>query len=221
MKKLLVLAFLVNSFVVQAQMSVDLSASASVSAPNDMVKVTVFVEENGENPAQLAKSIHPKINNIILLAKSKKNIRTKTTYQRSFPIYEKTQLKAWRMRSEVELESEDVPSISSLIGQLQAQNVGIDYIQQMPSPETRRKAEMESLKKAIADFQMRAQEVANVFKKPYRIKTLNLNQERVGHFYRSNAILLEAKSAAPDAAIETGESQISTAISGVIEIPNH
>ena len=220
-KAFCILAFCAGA--AQAQMAVDLSASASVAAPNDLVKVSVYVEENGENPAQLAKSINPKVNDIINLAKSKKSVRTKTGYQRSFPIYEKNRLKAWRMRAEVELESEDVAAMSELVGALQAKNVGVNHIQQMPSPETRKRVEMESTKKAIEEFQARAAEIASVFKKPYRIKSLNVNQERGGAVFRSNAMLLGAAmdEAAPAARIETGESQISTFVSGVIEIPNH
>lgn len=219
-KMLLVLAIFATS--VQAQMSVDLSTSASVAAPNDMVGVSVYVEENGENPSDLAKIINPRINDIVNLAKSKKTVRVQTGHQRSFPVYEKTRLKAWRMRSEVTLESEDVAMMSELIGELQAKNVGINHIQQMPSPATRKQAEMESIKKAVEDFQARAKEIASVFKKPYRIKTLNLNQDRGGIMVRSNAMLLSssAESAAP-ARIEAGESEITTHINGVIEIPNH
>ena len=218
-KMLLILACFAAS--ANAQMSVDLSTSASVAAPNDMVSVSVYIEESGESPAQLAKIINPRINDIVNLAKTKKTVRVQTGYQRSYPVYEKTRLKGWRMRSEVELESEDVAAMSELIGELQAKNVGVNHIQQMPSPATRKRVELESIKKAVEDFQARAKEVASVFKKPYRIKTLNLNQDRGGVMFRSNAMMLAASAeAATPARIEAGESEITTHVSGVIEIPN-
>lgn len=221
MKTTIITAFLCAlSFSAQAQMVVELSASASVAAPNDMVKVVVFMEENGASPAQLARIINPKLSEVVQLAKSKKNIRTKTGFQRTYPIYEKNRLRMWRMRAEVELESEDLPAMSELVGELQAQNFGVEHIQQMPSRSTRRKIESESTRLAIQDFQTRAKEIADVFKKPYKIKQLNVNREQgSGIYFRSNAPMM-AKYAADSvgSTIEAGESQITTHIQGSIEI---
>lgn len=222
MKKMLfVLACFAGS--VQAQMQVDLSTSASVPAPNDMVSVSVYIEESGDSPSKLAKIINPRVNDIVNLAKTKKTVRVQTGYQHSYPVYEKTRLKGWRMRSEVELESEDVAAMSELVGQLQAKNVGVNNIQQMPSPATRKRVEMESIKKALEDFQTRAKEIAHVFKKPYRIKSLNLNQSRSAPMFRNKAVMLAATmdEAASPSRIEAGESEIVTHVSGVIEIPNN
>ncbi len=205
-------------FPTHAQMVVELSASANVSAPNDMVKVTVFLEESGKSPAHLARVMNPKLSETVQLAKSKANVRVKTTYQRSYPVYEKTVLRTWRMRAEIELESEDIAAVSELVGELQEKNVGVDYIQQMPSAQTRRKKESEATRLAIEEFQARAKEIADVFKKPYKIKSLNVNQERGVITFRSNAFAGAKSSFSEDATIEAGESQISTHINGTIEI---
>ena len=88
----------------------------------------------------------------------------------------------------------------------------------MPAPETRRKVEDETTRDAIRAFQSRAAVAADQLGKAWKIKQLNIQQGgsmpmpvmRAGR----GAMMAEA---AP-APLEAGESQVTTTISGQIEL---
>jgi uncharacterized protein YggE len=96
--------------------------------------------------------------------------------------------------------------------------MGVSGVTLLPSPETRKKAENEATLEAIAAFKSRAKLVAEALGKPYRIKSLVIG----GQQYRPPMPMLRAAPmAAMEAApmpMEAGESQISTTVSGQIEL---
>jgi predicted secreted protein len=95
--------------------------------------------------------------------------------------------------------------------------LAISQVSQQPSPATKRQVEDEATRDAIRAFQSRAEVVAGVFGKPYRIKQLSVQQNggiAPMHMLRGGRMAMAAD-AAP---IEAGESLISTTVSGQIEL---
>lgn len=206
------------SAAAQAGATIDLAAEASRPAANDMVLATVYAEANGANPADLAKRVNLEIAEALKVIKSKPAISVKSGQQSSFPIYNQAQkIEGWRMHAELILESSDLAAVSEIIGRLQQMKLAISQVGQQPSPATKRQVEDEATRDAIRAFQSRAEVVAGVFGKPYRIKQLSVQQNggiAPMHMLRGGRMAMAAD-AAP---IEAGESLISTTVSGQIEL---
>lgn len=201
-----------------ASISIDLSAEASRPAANDLARATVFAEATSASPGESAKKINTLIAEAVSTAKGYARIKVQTAGTQTYPVYAKGgKIEAWRMRSEIVLESSDTGALSELLGKLQA-NLGVSGVSMLPSPETRKKAENEAMMEAIAAFRNRAKLVADALGKPYRIKQLSIG----GQQYRPPVPMLRAAPmAAMEAApmpMEAGESQISATVSGQIEL---
>lgn len=201
-----------------AATTIDLSAEASRPATNDLARATVFAEATSASPGESAKKVNALIAEAVVTAKGYARVKVQTAGTQTYPVYAKGgKIEAWRMRSEVALESNDTAALSELLGKLQA-NLGVSGVSMLPSPETRKKAENDATLEAIAAFRNRAKLVADALGKTYRIKQLSIG----GQQYRPPVPMLRAASvAAMEAApmpMEAGESQVSTTVSGQIEL---
>lgn len=203
----------------QAGTTVDLAAEASRPAANDQVQAVVFVEARGANPAVLARQVNQEIAGALQLIRGKAGVQAKSGNQSTYPVYGREQkIEGWQMRSELVLESRDLGAVSELLGELQQRKLAVGQVSQMPSPETRRKVEDEATRDAIRAFQARAEVIAAALGKPWKIKQLSVSQQGgpqpVPVFRAARAMLAEA---AP-APLEAGESQLTTTVSGQIEL---
>jgi len=221
MKKTL-LALLAGSFAAASQAGalIDLAAEAGRPAANDMVRASVYSEASGSNPADLARQVNGNIGEALKLIREKKGVTVKSGNQSTYPIYTQSRkIDGWRMRSELLIESRDFGAVSELLGRLQQMRLAVGDIAQMPSPETRRQVEDEAMREAIRAFQNRAAVVAEQLGKGWKIKQMHINQgggSPVPIMRGARAAMLAAD-AAP-APIETGESTITTHVTGQIEL---
>lgn len=199
--------------------TIELAAEASRPAANDMVRASIYSELTGSNPVELARRVNQEITAALKVIRDHPAVSVKSGQQSTYPIYGKEQkIESWRMRSELILESKDLAMVSDLIGKLQQMRLALGSVSQMPSPETRRKVEDETTRDAIRAFQSRAVVAAEQLGKTWKIKQLNIQQgsNTPIPIMRANrgAMLAEA---AP-APLEAGESQVTTTISGQIEL---
>lgn len=202
-----------------AGVTVDLTAEASRPAANDMVRATVYAEASGNTPADLARRVNHDIAEALKTIKAKPGIAVKSGRQSTFPVYAQNQkIDSWRMHSELVLESRDAAAVSELLGQLQQMRLAVSSVNQLPTPETRRKVEDEATREAIAAFRQRAAVVADVLGKPYKIRHLSVQQS--GQM-PPTPMLRASRAMAAEAAplpLEAGESLITTNVSGQIEL---
>lgn len=198
---------------------IELAAEASRPAANDLVRATVYSEATAANPAEVARKLNPEIAEAIKLIRSREGVIVKSGRQSTYPIYSPGQkIDGWRMRSELILESRDLPAMSELLGRLQQMRLALGQLSQMPSPETRRQVEDETTREAIRAFESRAAVVAAQLGKPWRIKQLNIQQGgSVQPLYGMRVARAALAEAAP-APIEAGESLLVTMVSGQIEL---
>lgn len=196
--------------------SVDLSAEASRPAANDLARATVFAEASGAAPGELAKRVNGLVADALKTARNYGSIRTQSANTSTYPIYGKgNKIEGWRMRSDLALESADTAALSELLGKLQS-SLGIASVAMLPAPETRRKTENDAMVDALAAFKARAKVIADAMGKTYRIKHLAINSSG-----RLPPIMRSAALAAADAApmpIEAGETLVTVAVSGQIEL---
>ena len=202
-----------------ASTTIDLTAEAGRSAPNDLARATLFAEAVGAAPSDAARKVNTAIGEALAVAKGNPRVKVQTGSTSTYPVYAKGgKIESWRIRSEMSLESTDTAALSELVGKLQG-SLGVAGISLMPSPETRRKAENEATLDAIAAFRARAKLVADALGKPYRIKHLSVSAQG----YRPPMPMMRAAPAAMAAEmapipVEAGESTVSVSISGQIEI---
>lgn len=198
--------------------TIELAAEASRPAANDMVRASIYSESTGNNPAELARRVNQEITAALKVIRDHPVVSVKSGQQSTYPIYGKEQkIENWRMRSELILESKELATVSELIGKLQQMRLALGSVSQMPSPETRRKVEDETTRDAIRAFQSRAAVVAEQLGKTWKIKQLNIQQGGSVPMPMMRASRAMVAEAAP-APLEAGESQLTTTISGQIEL---
>ena len=198
---------------------VNLSAEANRPAANDMLRASLYGEASGNNPADLARRVNAEIGDALKIIRATAGISVKSGQQSTYPVYGAGQkIEAWRMRSELILESRDSAAVSELLGRLQQMRLAVGSVSQMPSPETRRQVEDEATHDAIRAFQHRAERIAEQLGKHWKIRELNIQQ---GGGMPVPLLRASRAAMAVDAAplpLEAGESQITTQVSGQIEL---
>lgn len=198
--------------------TIELAAEASRPAANDMVRASIYSESTGNNPAELARRVNQEITAALKVIRDHPAVSVKSGQQSTYPIYGKEQkIENWRMRSELILESKELATVSELIGKLQQMRLALGSVSQMPSPEMRRQVEDETTRDAIRAFQSRAAVVAEQLGKTWKIKQLNIQQggSVPMPMMRANRAMVAEAAPAP---LEAGESQLTTTISGQIEL---
>ena len=201
-----------------APLVVDLSAEASRPAANDQLRATIFAEASGATPGELSAQVNKLIGEALKTAKAYPAIKTQSGGTSTYPIYAKGgKIEAWRMRSELALESGDSAALSELLGKLQT-TLGVANLVLQPSIETRKKVESEAMVDAIAAFKGRAKVIADALGMNYRIKQLAVSTSgRVVQPMFRGAAKTMAMEAAP-MPVEAGESQVGATVAGQIEL---
>jgi predicted secreted protein len=189
---------------------------------NDLGRASAYVELTGSDPAEVARKVKAIVADGLATAKAQPGITVKSSGTHSYPIYSKTGrvIENWRMRSELLLESRDAAALSSAVGRLQGGQLAIGSIHFAPAPETRRKAEDDATLEAIEAFNAKAERIAAMLKKPYKIRQLSVNAG--GHFPQPypmarGAAMMASAEAAP-MPVEAGESNLTVNVSGQIEL---
>jgi predicted secreted protein len=199
--------------------TVDLSAEANRSAPNDLARATAYFEATDKSPAALATTVNREIAAAIELTRKFPGVKASTSGISTWPVHSKNgqHIEAWRMRSSIALESRDIPALSELLGKLQ-ETLAVTSLIMQPAPETRASTADQAATDAIRAFEARAQRIAETLGKRYRIRSLAVNfgggQQPVYPMMRSTAMMAES---AP-APLEGGESEIVVSVSGTIEL---
>ena len=203
----------------QAATTVDLAAEAARPAVNDQVRAVVYSEVQGTNPADLARRVNQEIAGGLQLIRGKAGVSVKSGNQSTYPVYSRDQkIESWRMRSELVIESRDLGAVSELLGELQQRRLAVGQVSQMPSPETRRQVEDEATRDAIKAFQSRAEVIAGALGKKWKIKQLSVSQQGGAMpmpVFRAAKVMMAEAMPAP---LEAGESQLTTTVSGQIEL---
>lgn len=206
--------------------TIEFSVSASQSARNDVGLVRLYAEHSAREHASAAAEVNQRIASALKHISTFPAVTVKTTGSSSWPVYGDSkgddwdgQIKAWRMRSEIELESRDFEILAELIGKLQG-GLAIAGIQMRSAPETRRAAIDQATIAAMAEFERRAALLASTLGKQYRIVELSVSENSYEPGPRMRALaspMMAAAEAAP-APLEAGDSELSLHISGRIEL---
>jgi predicted secreted protein len=196
---------------------VDLQAEAQREIQNDLMTASLYVEQSGENPARVSNSVNIIVNEALRVAGDVKNVKARTEGYQTYPVYGKNKLlEAWRVRSEIRLESKDFSALSNLIGKLQS-TLQLSYLGFTVSPEARRQAENELIAEAISNFRGRADIVKQSLKgREFKIRRMSVNTSG----FHPRPVLARGIAAQEVAApnVEGGTSQVTVNVNGTIEV---
>lgn len=198
--------------------TVELSAEAGGAAANDLAVAVLYAERSGTSAAAVAREVNRDIAAALELARAQGAVKVQSGNVSTWPVYGKDgqgRITAWRMRSELRLESTDTAAMSELVGKLQ-QSLALAHITMEPAPETRRKAVADVTVDALRAFETRAQLIADTLGRRYRIAHLAVGDHGLQPMPRMRAAVMAAE-AAP-APLEGGESRVSVHVSGRIEL---
>jgi predicted secreted protein len=210
--------------VIQAQPSgvLSLASQASADVPQDVVDITLFYEQEAQDPASLTSVLNQRADAALRQAKGVDNV---TAHSGSFTVYPSTdrdgRISAWRGRTEVVLESKDFAAASKLAGKM-SDSMQVGSVTFSLSPEAQRAAEQKLSTQAIASFKQQAQSSAQAFGySGYAIREVNIGRNgsspRPVMMMAARSMGADAKMSAP-MALEGGTSTVTVNVSGSVQM---
>ncbi len=200
---------------------VTLDASATAEVPADTLSVTLFTEEQGPDPAELAARANTRLEQALSRARAEPAVEAHSGNYQTTPTYDRAgQITGWRLRAEVILESRDFKKASALAGQLQpAMKLGAMSFSL--SRAAREKAEASLLTQALRNYQARAEAIAKTLGFPgYTLGQIAVRTEGPvirPVAYRGMAVSAMADGgAAPPPPIEGGKNDVTVVVSGTV-----
>jgi predicted secreted protein len=200
---------------------ISLRAEVSQDVPRDRMQVTLYAEQQGNDPAKLAADITNALNEGVTAARKVNGVEITQGGRNSYPLYDdkRQSITTWHERGEIHLESSDFPSLSrltaDLLGKLKMGGMTFTV-----SDDTRKKSEDALLKEAVNAFKARAQLATKALGGTgYTLVNLNLvsnNAAPVMPMMRMKAMAYSE--GAPSQDIEAGSSAVSIAADGIIEV---
>jgi predicted secreted protein len=198
---------------------VTLEASATVDVPVDTLSVTLFTEEQGPDPADLATRANARLEQALSKAKADPAVEAHSGNYQTTPLYDRAnQITGWRLRAELVIESRDFKAVGALAGRLQPalKLAGMTF---SLSRAAREKAEASLLADALRKFQSKAEAVAKVLGFPgYTLGQIAVRSEGVTLqpvAYRMAAAAM-ADGAGPTPPMEGGKNPVTIVVSGSI-----
>jgi predicted secreted protein len=200
-----------------------LDATAKTEVANDEMLVVLAVERDGTDLSALNQTVLAALNSAIAEAKKSPGIKARTGSVTTNPNWNKDgKTSGWKVRGEVILTSQQLPTLGNLIGQL-GQKMQISDIQFRLSDQARAEAEKQLLKQVADLFKSKSKDATQALGfTQFNLKELNLSngyQVNVRPMMRAKgrSADMASMSSAP-APSESGESEVSITISGSIEL---
>ncbi len=199
---------------------VSLTESATVEVDNDLLVVTLFAQAEGRDAATPADEVNGQIDWAIDQVKGHAEIRVQTLGYNTHPVYNKSNLRGWRVKQSLRLESRDSRLLGDLIGRLQ-ERLKVQSITYQVSEQQRRKHLDDLTTEALTRFSARAQHIARALgRSGFRMVQLHIDdgQNRPMPLARGMMMEAQAETSAAPARIEAGTQQMTVSIRGEIEL---
>jgi len=196
---------------------VTLDAAASAEVPTDTLTITLFTEEQGPDPTDLAAKVNARLEQALLRAKADASVQAQSGIYQTNPVYDRAnQITGWRIRAELVLESRDFKAVGALAGRLQPA-MKVSAMMFSLSRAAREKAEATLLSEALGRYQDKARVIAKGLGFPgFTLGQITITSDRppmVPVAYRRTAMAAMAD-AAPPVPTEGGNNVVSVNVSG-------
>lgn len=135
-------------------------ASATAEVPTDTLTITMFAEEQGVDPTELAAKVNTRVEQALTRAKNELGIEARSAGYYTTPLYDRAnQITGWRIRAELTLESRDFKTVGALAGKLQPA-LKVSGMVFSLSRSAREGAESALLSQALHKYQKKASAIA-------------------------------------------------------------
>ena len=207
--------------VQQPYNQVSFSVSSERAVANDWTTAVIGITTADTDSAALANRVNKLMNEALNTARRTPGVTVSTSAYSTFPEYGNgNQIVRWRATQDLTLQGSDTPTISRLLGTLQAKGLTLRSIGFSVAKETRARLEDELMAAAITAFRSRAALITTSFgKTSYIIAAINIGeggyQPPLLPYARSSTMLAE-DAANPD--LEGGQSSLRIDVSGTTEL---
>jgi len=228
MSRVLLLALMVSlALDASAQISqqpfinvITFDASATAEVATDTLTITLFTEEQGIDPTDLAARVNTRIEQALSKAKAESGVEARSGSYQTNPVYDRaSQITGWRIRAELMLESRDFKKVGALAGRLQPA-LKISAMTFSLSPSAREKAESALLTEALDKYQKKARVIATALGFPgFTLSQVAVRSEGgIVHPvpFRGMAVAQMADSVPPLVPTEGGKNTVTVIVSGSV-----
>jgi predicted secreted protein len=203
---------------------VQLSATGTVEAQQDLLVVTLSTSKEGADASAVQAQLKQALDGA--LAEAKRNAQPGQLDVRTgpfglYPRYAKDgKINGWQGRAELVLEGRDFSRITTTAGKVQT--MAISQVAFALSREARAKVEGEAQTQAIEQFKARAAELAKGFGfANYSLREVAVNSNEMSPGPRPRMMAMEAKASSfSDSAVpvEAGKAQVVVTVSGSVQM---
>jgi predicted secreted protein len=202
---------------------VQLSASGSVEAPQDLLSLSLSTTRDGTDANAVQGQLKTALD--AALAEAKKaaqpgQLEARTGSFSLYPRYGRDgKPMGWQGTAELILEGRDFARISSTAGKIQT--LTVSNVSFGLSRTQRAVVEREAQALAIQSFKVRATEIAQAFGfSGYTLREVSVNANDAGYTPRPRLMAMEAKSAMADAPVpvEAGKTLVLVNVSGSVQL---
>lgn len=197
---------------------VQFDANASQHVENDSMRATLFVEVQNSSPNGASAQVTRVTNEALHILAKDANLRVRTGAYRTYPVSEKGSIKAWRARSELVIESDQIDRVSDAIAAVSG-NMQLAGVEFFPSATVRKQAADALTDQAIKAFRDKAQRIAKSFGADrFEVCEASVTEQGDGPPPRPliRAMAADAVAAAPE--FGSGTTRLSVTVTGTILI---
>ncbi len=197
-----------------------LSAQASTQVAQDISHITLFYEQQGNDPASLTSTLKQKTDQALRTAKSQSKVSVRTGVFNVYPTTDRdNRIKGWRGRTELVLESTDFAAISQLAGRL-SPIMQVSAVRFSLSPKARQETQAKLANEAIAAFREQAKSAAQAFGyNNYAVVDVNVQQNGIGiPEPMMMATFSSARAADSEIPLEAGKTTVNVSVSGTVRM---
>ena len=197
---------------------INIEASSAADVDNDTMVVSLYAMEEGSKATEISSIVNNKVNWALKKLKQYSTIKVETESYTTNPVYNKTQVVAWRVRQSIRLESKDMSLMSDVLGEMQ-QQLKLSGISFDVSRGKREEKTQALIDEALTAYNKRATQIAKKLNfQSYKIVNMNVSTSGSSPRYNqmnSRAMMSEMKSAPTFSA---GDKTLTVRVSGSIEL---
>jgi len=197
---------------------VHIEAQVERDVENDQLEVSMVVEAQGNQPAEIAAKVNETMQWALKLANAGSDIEVSTRSYQTYPVYQDRFIAGWRAEQELFLQSMEISNLTELVGKLQ-EKLQVRQMNFTPSKATRVKTENDLISEAMQAFKQRVEIIkGHMDNKNYRIVNLHVNTGQSGPvFYREVMSMAKMEDADMAPAVEAGTSKVIVTVSGSVQ----
>lgn len=202
----------------------NLEAQASLEVAQDLGRASLYAEKEAQSASEAQDQVNKVVGEAIQQAKRRPGITIVTTGYQTYPVYSQKagDLKGWRVRASIQLESKDFAQLSDTTALL-SRSMNLDGVTFLLSRESREKTEATLSTDAIKAFQEKAARAAKAFgKNQYQLKEVTVGQDgaqvmpMVGRPVMMSAKAMTFEGAA--APMESGKTLVTVIVRGSVTL---